>query len=310
MACTPLIAALRDQGHEVSALLTTRNAGIFARIAFFNRHVVERIPWPKHGYTPQSWQPARDAARSFRYDIALIASEEPQAYSFARSAGIPVRIGFHNGRQKPFKSWWARRQLTRSVYRAATLEQQPLHECATLFELGAGLHSESYPSAALARLRPLILDREVGRNAPKVLQLTVKWLAGERSLHAVSHWLADIQCDSGWQIVAAESERGALAPLIELTGASVQFFQHVDDWKSTLAAARILVTPDTGAAHLAGMIGTPVVDLFESTNFERYAMRWRPWAAESRLLAFPDKADLHFGERIKVACDDLIVNTA
>ncbi|MEO6914170.1 MAG: hypothetical protein ABI182_09160, partial [Candidatus Baltobacteraceae bacterium] len=69
-------------------------------------------------------------------------------------------------------------------------------------------------------------------------------------------------------------------------------------------------TPDSDAAHVAGMIGTPVVDVFEAANFERYAMRWRPWATHSRLVPFPTETDLHFGERLIAACDDLIATTA
>lgn len=272
--------------------------------------MVERIPWPKHGYAPEGWRSALESARERRYDIALIASEEPQAYSFARACGIPARIGFHNGWQKPVKSWWVRRQITRAVYRPATLELQPSHECTTLFELGADLHAETSPSTDLTRLRPLILGREFERGATKVLQLTAKWLAAERPLPWVVSWLAPMVQYAGWQIVAAQSERDALAPLIERLGATVEFFEHIADWKATLAAARILVTPDTGAAHVAGMIGTPVVDLFESANFERCAMRWRPWAAQSRLLAFPKQADPHFGERLTAACNDLIASAA
>ncbi|MEO6912621.1 MAG: glycosyltransferase, partial [Candidatus Baltobacteraceae bacterium] len=242
LACTPLIAALRENGHEVSALLSTRNAEVFSKEAFADLHVVERIPWPKHDYTPQSWGPAVAAARARHYDIAIIASEEPLAYTFARAAGVPTRIGFHNGWQKPFKSLWARGQVTRAVYRPAILEPQPSHECATLFKLGTGLHAESAPTTDLSRLRPLVLDAEVERGSTKVLQLTAKWLGCGRSPESVGHWLAPMVRGSDWQLVAAENERDVLTTLIERAGASVRFFESIDDWKTLLGAARILAT--------------------------------------------------------------------
>jgi ADP-heptose:LPS heptosyltransferase len=54
LVCAPLVAALRDAGHELGALLTTRNQTVFAERAFERVHAVERIPWPRHGATPES----------------------------------------------------------------------------------------------------------------------------------------------------------------------------------------------------------------------------------------------------------------
>ncbi len=290
--------------------MSTGNADIFAERTFSNVHVVERIPWPKHGYTASTWDAALNAALSQQYDIALIASEEPQAYTFARAAKIPTRIGFYNGRQKPFKSLWCKAQLTRAIYRSAILEAQPRHECAALFELGQSLQNEPEPTAELARLRPLLLDQPIERSQNRVLQLTSKWLANNRSGDVVASWLAPIVQNESWEATAMLSERSVLAPLIDRLGVPVRLFERAAEWKAAIAGARVLLTPDTGAAHVAGMLGTPVVDIFESADFERNAMRWRPWAAQSRLLAFSQANDGAFGERVKVAVDDVIASTA
>ena len=53
------------------------------------------------------------------------------------------------------------------------------------------------------------------------------------------------------------------------------------DWIAAVDAAAALVSPDTGAAHLAGMIGVPVVDVFPDAHFDAQTRRWRPWASSS-----------------------------
>ncbi len=231
------------------------------------------------------------AIRGAGYDVALIASEEPAAYRFARAAGIPARIGFYNGWQKPLKSWWTRRKCTRALYRPANLPQFPRHEVEVQFELGGSLHFERRATQELSRLRPLILDIEQPRRESTVLQLTKKWLSPDRPVEAVAQWLGQLQAQRSWRIVAAHSEREVLEAVARRAQITVEYFEEVHAWKDAIATARVLVTPDTGAAHLAGMIGTPVVDIFERKGFDRQARRWAPWSAPTRLRTFPPMGD-------------------
>lgn len=291
LSCTPLVAALRAAGHEVSALLTTVNADIFAHRTFCNVHVMQRIPWPKHGYSAGSQEPAFRAILEAKYDIALIASEEPQAYGFARSARIPMRVGFHNGWQKPLKSWWACRQCTRAVYRPAALSEFPQHEVHVQFSLVEGLCAENVPTHDVRRLRPLVLDGDPQRQKRPLLQLTNKWFGPNRSARDVASWLHSLQALGEWRVVAAASERCLVEPIARQAALRVEYFQALGPWKEAIASAGVVLTPDTGAAHLAGMLGTPVVDVFERHNFERYVRRWAPWATSTRLLKFPAAAE-------------------
>ena len=74
-------------------------------------------------------------------------------------------------------------------------------------------------------------------------------------------------------------------------------------WKSRLAAARAVVTPDSGAAHVAGMCGIPCVDLFAATpQFASDVVRWRPWAAPARTLPL---AALNAGALAESVCSAL-----
>jgi ADP-heptose:LPS heptosyltransferase len=51
-----------------------------------------------------------------------------------------------------------------------------------------------------------------------------------------------------------------------------------------LAGADCLVAGNTGPAHLASAVGTPVVSLFAPTV---PAVRWRPWGVRYELLYVP-----------------------
>jgi ADP-heptose:LPS heptosyltransferase len=54
-----------------------------------------------------------------------------------------------------------------------------------------------------------------------------------------------------------------------------------------LAGAQVVVAPNTGPAHLAAAVGTPVVSLFAPTV---PAVRWRPWGVPHLLLGDHDIA--------------------
>ena len=106
--------------------------------------------------------------------MALIASEEPQAFQFARDARIARRVGFANGWEKPFKSLWVRTQVTHSLYRPASAARERIHEVETLFALGAGLHSETVPTNDVRRLRPLIVDEPITPSGGVAIQVSAE----------------------------------------------------------------------------------------------------------------------------------------
>jgi ADP-heptose:LPS heptosyltransferase len=86
----------------------------------------------------------------------------------------------------------------------------------------------------------------------------------------------------------------------------------MSSWLGTLAAAGAVVTPDTGAAHAAGILGVPVVDLFEQERYAQLSRQWRPWAAPSRCLVKPPfKAgqDAALGAQAAAALTALLADT-
>ncbi len=285
LICTPLVAALRDAGHAVGMALSDRNRDIFAPGVLFARHVLHRIAWPRHGSTPESTRNARERIAAAGYDVALIASEEPEAYDLAR--GIPLRAGFTTGWAKPLKSLWVRRKLTNPVNRGASVGTERAHEAEVIFRLadGLGLHAETGPTRDPARLRPLILAAAPAPGRHIVVQLGRKWMA------------IGLDPATAGTIVTALAARGAhllvspneAADAVRLAaGAAFIVCPDVATWKRMIGGARLVVTPDTGAAHLAGMLGIPVVDCFPDADAPAQIARWHPWAAPYTAFAAGD----------------------
>lgn len=276
LVCTPLISALRDAGHELGLALSDRNADVFAADTAVATHVLQRIPWPQHGSTPGSRAQADAEIATQRYDVALIASEEPEAYELAET--IPRRIGFTTGWAKPFKSAWIKRRVTTAIPRAATVRGADAHEAEILLRLGRDFIAMPPQRDALRLRRWIAGDIPVPDRHGLLVQLGAKWNAlgiGE----AVLQRLAAALRDRGARFIAAPSERVAMQ--MQFASLVVEAPGTTRDWIAAVDAAAALVSPDTGAAHLAGMIGVPLVDVFPDAHFDAQTRRWRPWASSS-----------------------------
>ena len=278
LVCTPLLHALRAVGHDVGVVLSDRNAGIFVPGAFAT-HVLERIPWPRHGSTRTSRERADAEIAARQYDVALVASEEPEAYTLA--SGIRERIGFSTGWAKPLKSAWIRTRLTRTIARAASAARTRTHEAITMFRLGSTLVSGEPSGNARDLRRWIVGEVPLPPRHGVVVQLGAKWRAmgvDAGALRAVAESLRTREV----RFIAAPGERDAVAA--QLPGVVIDAPATTRAWVTAIDAAAAIVSVDTGAAHCAGMLGVPVVDVFPDAHADAQIRRWRPWASTSIVL--------------------------
>ncbi len=270
LALVPLLAALRERGARIDIVLSQNNAGAFSKSA------VDRVYVGEPGLGTRLAQNA--------YDYALVPTEDVSGYRLARASGAPARVGFQNGWGKPLKSLWTRLLLTRTIYRTAGLDPRAPHECQVLFQLGSDITGTS-PIPRHARvLRRFVVDTEPLRDERVVMQITDKWRRLGAARKAVADLARELQRRHPMRFVAAESEREFARMLAAEAGISVEFFRELGPWKEAIAAARAVVAPDSGAVHVAGMTGTPVVAVFAQKNFALQTGRWSPWAAPYRLV--------------------------
>jgi ADP-heptose:LPS heptosyltransferase len=284
LVCTPLIAALRDAGHQLGVVLGQVNRDVFARRTFTNTHILERVPWPAHGSTPASRAKALEEVKLVGYDVALIASEEMDAYQFAKDAKIPKRVGFINGWEKPLKTLRVRTLLTDPIVRTASAKNADEHEVRVMFRLGEGLHDEPDPTRDTARLRQLVLDESPQKTRLVMLQTTDK---NERSgldretYIALARALQHSRCE----VMLLGDDITIVNAVAKASGVMTDGLLSMVEWKEHIARARALITPDSGAAHVAGMIGLPTIDCFKGgPESAANIKRWSPWAAPHRSL--------------------------
>ena len=163
----------------------------------------------------------------------------------------------------------------------------------------------SPPTTEMLRLRPLVVDAAPMDNFARVhegpyiaLQLTTKWAAMSISHKQLALWARELREIAPLRLLASEEESEEVRSVGELLGTDVsrihatifQGREGVRAWKSALADAATVVTPDSGAAHVAGMTGVACVDVFpDDRHAEIQIERWRPWASPSTpLLATTD----------------------
>lgn len=240
--------------------------------------------------------------RSAGYQWALVATEEPAGYLIARAAGSRSRAGFWHGFEKPFKSLWQYAQLTHRAFRTAANAGPPMHEAEAIYLLamaaGAQMPIPRDPSALRAWLD---IDPSAASGSGSdtlAVQISPKLLTGDWGPAAVARMIGAVLAASRFEnaaLYAAPSHEGLGRAVMEQLGRIGRIDRRValiipesmSKWLGALGSAGAVITPDTGAAHAAGMLGTPVVDLFEPEGFDAQSRRWKPWASPSRCLIKP-----------------------
>lgn len=238
-----------------------------------------------------------------RYTRALVATEEVAGYLIARISGARERAGFWHGWQKPFKSIWQRSQVTKAVYRPAAWSDSPAHEVEVLYRLAQALGAKAPAPADPAALRTwLRIERPAQSEALANaigFQISQKLLSGGWSPVTLAQLFGSALQSSGLQraaLITSAADEGLASSVMEQLPADMQAEHRVrivsslslPRWIGVLDTIAVLVTPDTGSAHVAGMLGRNVIDLFDERAFNRLSNQWHPWAGNSRCLMKPE----------------------
>ena len=285
LALTPAIAALRQRGIPVDVVLRATNEHAFAPGAV--RDVVVAA-FELRSDAPANVREIERLGGELRersYSHVLVATEDAGGYRLAAAVNAPVRIGFEDVGRKPFKALWSRRLLTQSIYRAARLTAATAHECETLFRLAEPLLGDAAPTRDLAQLRPLVLDTPPRADDRIAVQVTDKWERLGIRFEEVVELVRRLASAGELNLISSRDESNYAERLNEATEIAVEYFDDTAKWKAAIAAAPAIVAPDSGALHVAGMVGTPIVAVFpDEPLFTARVARWAPWAAPHRVV--------------------------
>ena len=285
LALTPLLAALRRRGIPVDVVLRRTNAAAFSSHAL--RQAIVATFRLRDG-SAENLASIRELGRrcsATGYSHVLVATEDPGGYRLAAATEAPHRIGFADPLGKPFKALWTRRMLTSSVYRSAGLDRKGRHESETLFALAAPLLGDDVPTRDAAELRPMIIDSEPKPGERIAIQVTDKFERAGIPFAEVVELVRRLQSIAKIRLIASENERSYAQRVADAVAEPLSAYNDLAPWKSAIAAAPAIVTPDSGALHVAGMVGTPVVAVFPAQrHLALQVARWAPWAAPHRIV--------------------------
>jgi ADP-heptose:LPS heptosyltransferase len=291
LALAPMLAAMRERAIPVDVVLVPANAEALSSAATRRIVVASAVAQRSNERSNLEAIAALGAElRAAQYSLVLVATEDPAGYRLACATEAPVRVGFTNLLGKPLKSLWSARYVNVRVFRSAGLDQRAPHECEVLFRLSRTvLGDDAVPTRDARRLRPFVIDGEPDPDQRVAIQITDKWERLGISLEDVTDLVERIARARPVRLIAAERESAYADRFARATGSNVERFASLGPWKSAIAAARAVVAPDSGALHVAGMVGTPVVGVFPpARDFALQVARWSPWAAPYRIVRADD----------------------
>jgi ADP-heptose:LPS heptosyltransferase len=135
-------------------------------------------------------------------------------------------------------------------------------------------------------------DRAAVADLPRgaiVVQLGARWFSGGSTLDLVIDVLRRLQRFERPIVVTSGAETAREAAAIRASGAADHVVSDLafGPWAAVLERARLVVTIDTGATHVASAMGRPCVVVFERRWFRLSSQEWAPYRVPAVLLCKP-----------------------
>jgi lipopolysaccharide heptosyltransferase II len=299
---TPALAAAAESvpGVEIT-LLANEGANVLApHLPMVHDVITARVPWVRHEADAEDDTGDQDRAllarlAERRFDAAVIFTVCTQsalpAATLCRLAGIPLRLA--HARENPYQllTDWApeqdlciadarhevRRQLDLVAQVGWHCEDERLRfvlrdeDVAFVDALLAEQNAFTSPASAQA---PLVVVH-VGASAPSRRWPAERFGAAADSL-ASSRAARIVFTGSASEAALIDTARAAMRlPSVSLAGRL-----SLGALGALISRAAVVMTNNSGPAHLAAALGTPVVDLYALTNPQH-----TPWQVPARVLS-------------------------
>jgi ADP-heptose:LPS heptosyltransferase len=288
---TPAIATVRNSfpGAFVTMVASPYNEVVMER----NDDVDELL------VLPREVKPSAFGARLRGYDIAIALAPRAIDFQLIGATRARLRAGYTYERR-----WIAR--LTAPLYvnclmvseadpELSDRDPQRLvrHEVVQLLDL-VGLAGAHHRVERL-RLDVNAEDRSAVRELPDdpiVLHLGMRWFSHGSTLESTL-LLVERLAKIAPLVITCARECEEIAPVFERTGHVSRMLRRLPfhQWAAILEHARVVVTVDTGATHVASAVHRPLVVAFEHRYFRLNSQEWAPYGVPHALVRKPGSSD-------------------
>jgi lipopolysaccharide heptosyltransferase II len=292
LMCTPAMRALRQARPRRRLTLLTSHSGAAAApfIDELDDVIAYPAPWMKNSAAHQRQADAAciDSLAAQRFDGAVIFTSYSQsalpAAMLCYLAGIPLRLA--HCRENPYQllTDWVADPEPAAMLRHEVRRQLDLVASVGCSAAGGPL-SFRVRADDLDSVRALLADADVGPPKPWILLHPGASAPSRR--YPADQWIEVIRMlatrGAGALVLSGSGEEQALIEQIR-SGCGVATHSlagklDLGQLGAAIRLASVVVSNNTGPAHMAAAIGTPLVDLYALTNPQH-----TPWQVESRLL--------------------------
>jgi len=291
---TPALKALKESKPERKITLLTSSAGaaIARLVPVVDRTIVYNAPWVKNNVPYQGSGQEYEMARRLRahyFDAAVIFcvfSQNPLPAAFlCHMADIPLRLAYC--RENPYKiltHWipdpeprqFIRHEVERQLDLVKTIGCRPRDEHFSL----------RVPEQALRSVRRILQELPVFSRRSSVIIHPGATALSRRYPPASFSLVADLIVEQlGTQVIftgtAAEQELvNGIRAGMKMPSHSLAGRLDIGKLCALISSVNLIITNNTGPAHIAAAVGTKMVDLYALTNPQH-----TPWKVESRVLS-------------------------
>ncbi|HLU76469.1 MAG TPA: glycosyltransferase family 9 protein [Burkholderiales bacterium] len=289
---TPALRALKHSApaREIFLLTSPAGAAVAPHVPEIDRVLVWEAPWIKH---PQAPTPAATDAfverlRSERYDAAVIFTVYSQsalpAAMLCWLADIPLRLA--HTRENPYhllSDWEPEREP------AALLRHEVRRQLDLVASIGARTNDErlSFKLYEKDDARALRALRKAGVRSTRDWIVVHPGASAASRRYPLEHYAAALRLlaqadDRPILVTGGAQERDLVHALAaEVPGAvPLAGALRLGELGCVISRAALLIANNTGPAHIAAALGTPIVDLYALTNPQH-----TPWQVPHRVLS-------------------------
>lgn len=283
------------------AIATVRASFPDARVTMvvspYNRVVMERnSDVDELLVLPQDVRPGTFGRMHRGYDAAIALAPRAVDLQLVAATRAGLRVGYTYERR-----WVARLTAPLYVNRLMISEADPelcerepqrvvRHEVVQLLDLVA--LAGAAKRVDRLRLDVIDADRVVAATLPPdpiVIHLGQRWFRDGSTLPATLDIVKRLR-RFGPVVITCARECEDLAPAFEATGDVERLLRRLPfhQWAAVFERARIVVTVDTGATHVASAMRRPTVVAFEHRYFRLNSQEWAPYGVPHVLVRKPD----------------------